>query len=38
MKDFGRMISNKDLENRNGLMEHIMKGNFKMEKDKDKVK
>lgn len=38
MKDFGKMINSKDLENRNGLMELIMKDNFKMEKDKDKVK
>lgn len=38
MKDFGKMINNKVLVNKDGLMVLIMKVIFMMVKDKDKVK
>lgn len=38
MKDFGRMINNRVLVNKDGLMVHIMKVILMMGKDMDKVK
>lgn len=38
MKETGKMINKMDLENKSGLMEHIMKDNFSKEKGTAQVK